>query len=439
MKKTSLLLLITMLCLSVVLAACGNKNNTSNTGNTGNKGNESTSNNAPKGEEPPKQVKLTILAWNNEKEMKPVLDGFKSKYPHISFDFQFAPPVTDYIAKLQTMLLSDKAPDIFIIAAENRNEIIDGDFALDLTDEPFMSVMLDSNKPMVSKNGRTYAFSQSGWAGGLFYNKQLFKQAGINELPQTWDEFVQMCLKLKDAGILPLYDRMHDITIIHSAMFGANVLSKDPLFDEKLFNGQATFAEGWTEVLTMWKEGLIDNKILTPDMIGLTSEQVMNEFALENVAMVPGGPWNIPTIKEINPDIELEIMGIPGKEPGNTYFNGAPGVGFAVNKKTKYKEEALLFLEYLTTHEGLKEFEEGTGGIITAHGYKTEVDPAYEPAYNDGLMKGRIYLPMVSWDRHQEALRLQFLVSFQDIALNKITPEEATASLDKKLKEMENK
>lgn len=427
MKKKSMLLLITVLCLSVMLAACSQSNN-------GGKKNE-----ASTGGDAPKSVKLSILAWNNEKEMKPVIDGFKEKYPHISFDFQFAPPVTDYIAKLQTMLLSDTAPDIFIIAAENRNEIIDGGYALDLTDEPFMSVMLDSNKPMVSKAGRTYAFSQTGWAGGLFYNKQLFQKAGINTLPETWDEFVQACLKLKEAGILPLYDRMHDITIIHSAMFGSNVLTKDPSFDEKLFNGEATFAEGWTEVLTMWKEGLIDNKILTPDMIGMTSDQVMNEFALGNVAMFPGGPWNISTIEATNPDIEFEIMAIPGKEPGNKYFNGAPGVGFAVNNKTKNKEEALLFLDYLSTQEGLKQFEEGTGGIITAHGYETKVHLAYEPAYKDGLMAGRIYLPMVSWGRHQEALRNQFLVGLQDIAVNKITPEQATAALDKKLREMDNK
>lgn len=439
MKKTSLLLFIAVLCLSVVLTACSSNSNTGNTSNTSKTSNEGSTNKTTKGENEPKSVKLSMLAWNNEKEMKPVIDGFKEKYPHITFDFQFAPPVTDYIAKLQTMLLSNTAPDIFIIAAENRNEIIDGGYALDLTEEPFMKVMLDSNKPMLSKDGRTYAFTQTGWAGGLFYNKQLFQQAGITQLPETWDEFIQVCLKLKEAGIIPLYDRMHDITIIHSAMFGSNVLSKDPTFDEKLFKGEATFAEGWTEVLTMWKEGLIDNKILTPDMIGLTSDQVLNEFSLGNVAMFPGGPWNIPTIEQTNPDIEFEIMAIPGKEPGNKYFNGAPGVGFAVNSKTKNKEEAMLFLEYMTTQEGLKQFEEGTGGIITVHGYESEVHPAYAPAYKDGLMAGKIYLPMVSWDRHQEALRNQFLVSLQDIAVNKITPEEATASLDNKLKEMENK
>ncbi len=145
-------------------------------------------------------VRLSILAWNNESEMKPVLEGFTKKYPHITFDFQHAPPVKDYIAKLQTMLLSESATDIFMIAAENRNEIIDGGHAIDLTDYPFMEVMVESNKPMLSKDGRTYAFTQNGWVGGWFYNKALFEQAGITELPKTWDEFVAACLQTERSG-----------------------------------------------------------------------------------------------------------------------------------------------------------------------------------------------------------------------------------------------
>lgn len=428
-KKSRLFTWSVVLALVLALAGCGGKNES-----TGN-GNPETS-----GDAGDKKVKLSILSWNNEKEMTPVLEGFQKKYPHISFDFQHAPPVKDYIAKLQTMLLSDSATDIFIIAAENRNEIIDGGYALDLTDQPFMKTMIEFNKPMLSKNGRTYAFTQTGWAGGLFYNKQLFRKAGIDKVPQTWDEFIQVCLKLKEQGIIPIYDNMQDVTSIHSALFGNMVLSKDPEFDAKVFAGEKTFAEGWTEVFRLWKKDLIDRQILTPDMIGLTGDQIVNEFALGNVAMFPGGPWNIPTLEETNPDLEFDMMAIPGPDPaGGNYFAGAPGVGFAVNSKTKYKEEALLFLEYLASPEGLKLYEQGTGAIITANGYESKVHPALESAYRDGLMKGKIYLPMVSWPRHQEALRSQFVISTQDLAVGKVTPEEAAQSLDKKLKEMENK
>ena len=426
MKKWLAVNLIIVLAITFVLSGCsGNKTET---------GTEGDSQGAAK------KVKLSILSWNNEKEMKPVIEGFTKKYPNITFDFQNAPPVKDYIAKLQTMLLSDTATDIFIMAAENRNEIIDGGYALDLTNEPFMSTMVDGNKPMLSKDGKTYAFTQTGWAGGLFYNKELFAKAGVEGVPQTWEQFIDAALKLKAAGIIPYYDNMQDVTTIHSGLFGNLTLAANPDFDAKLFEGKASFSEGWTEVFRIWKRDLIDNKILTPDMIGLTGDQIVNEFAIGKVAMFPGGPWNINTLRETNPDLDFGMMAIPGpNEAGGNYFAGAPGVGFAINSKTKYKEEALLFLQYLASPEGLKAFETGTGAMITANGYESTVDPVMESAYKDGLMKSRIYLPMVSWARHQEALRSQFVVSIQDLSFGKITPEQATEALDKKLKEMENK
>jgi len=431
MKKLLWLSTAILLSLSLILAACGNGKNSESSGST-NAGDSKAS--------PAKNVKLSILSWNNEKEMTPVLEAFGKKYPNITFDFQNAPPVKDYIAKLQTMLLSDSATDIFIIAAENRNEIIDGGYALDITDQPFMSAMVDGNKPMLSKNGKTYAFTQTGWAGGLFYNKELFEKAGIANIPNTWDEFIQDCLKLKEAGIIPLYDNMQDLTTIHSTLFGNLQLSKDKDIDAKIFAGETNFSNTWTEVFKIWKKDLIDNKILTPDMIGLTGDQIVNEFALGNVAMFPGGPWNIGTLEETNPDLKFDMMPVPGPDPaGGNYFAGAPGVGFAINSKTKYKDEALLFLQFLASEEGLKAFEKGTGALITANGYEGTIHPAMMNAYKNGLMAGKIYLPMVSWPRHQEALRSQFVVSMQDLAVGKVTPEQVTEALDKKFKEMENK
>lgn len=41
-------------------------------------------------------------------------------------------------------------------------------------------------------------------ANGYLYNKALFEEAGIKEPPKTWDEFLDVCQKLKDAGITPL-------------------------------------------------------------------------------------------------------------------------------------------------------------------------------------------------------------------------------------------
>ncbi|MBD2868748.1 ABC transporter substrate-binding protein [Paenibacillus arenilitoris] len=423
MKKRAYLLTC-MLLIALLLAACSNAGG-SEQGNGGDGQAE-------------QNVKISLLSWNNETEMKPVLDGFKKKYPHITIDFQSAPPVKDYIAKLQTMLLSESATDIFIIAAENRNEIIDGGHALDLTDQPFMDTMIESNKPMLSKNGKTYAFTQTGWVGGWYYNKDLFAKAGIEKLPETWDEFVAMCLKLKEAGITPLYDNMQDLTSMHSVLYGNMTLASDPSFDDKIFAGEKTFSDGWTEVFKLWKKDLIDGGILTPDMIGLTGDQIESEFTLGNVAMFFGGPWNISKL-EATEGLNFGMMTVPGPNPGENYYVGAPGVGFAVNSASRHQEEALQFIEYLSTEEGLQLFYEGTGALITASNFEAKVHPALQTAFDEGLMAGKVYLPMVAWPRHQEALRNQFVISTQDMAVGKITPEEAAAAIDKKFEEMENK
>lgn len=41
-------------------------------------------------------------------------------------------------------------------------------------------------------------------ANAYLYNKALFKQAGIEAAPKNWQEFLDACQKLKDAGITPL-------------------------------------------------------------------------------------------------------------------------------------------------------------------------------------------------------------------------------------------
>ncbi|WP_419876081.1 ABC transporter substrate-binding protein [Candidatus Pristimantibacillus sp. PTI5] len=429
MRKSSYMLLIAMMAVTLILSACGgNGNNGNQAGSADGEGTGSE-----------KKIKLSLLSWNNETEMKPVIDGFTAKYPNITIDFQTAPPVKDYIAKLQTMLLSNSATDVFIMAAENRNELIDGGYALDLTDQAFMSKMTDASKGMFTRDGKTYAFSQAGWVGGIYYNKDLFAKVGVTTEPKTWQEFIDLCIKLKDAGIVPLYDNAGDISTIQGALVASMTLSKDPEYDTKLFAGEAAFADGWAEPLKLWKEGLVDNQIITSNMIGLTGDQMVNEFAVGNVAMIQGGPWNIPAIEKANPELQFSMMAVPGAGEGQEYYAGAPNVGFAVNSKSQNQDAAIKFVEYLSTPEGLQQFEQGTGQIITIPGYESKVHPALENAYKDGLLAGKFYLPMVSWPRHQEALRNQLVVSVQDLLVGKGTVEDVTQAMDQKLKEMESK
>ncbi len=384
-----------------------------------------------------KEVTITYLSWQNESAMKPILDGFSKKYPNIKVDLQFAPPVKDYVEKLKTMLLTDSAPDVFMMALENREDIMKGKYALDLTSQPFMKAIPDYSRAMYGENGKAYSMSVAAWVGGIYYNKALFKKAGITKEPETWNEFLALCKKLKDAGIQPFLDNCQDAAVnIVPILFAAETYAQNPNFTKQVYAGKKKFADGWAAPLTLWYNGMVKNGYMTPDMVGITNDQRINEFATEKVAMILGGPWNIPDIEKINPKIDYKMMYIPGTKPNNKWYAGCVDVGFSIYRKTKYKAEALKFLEYISSPAGLEAFHKGTGQLIIAKGYTPPVPAPLVDAYKNGLLTGKNYIPMGEWHRYTEALRNQYVISMQDCFVGKITPAGAAKTLDAKLREM---
>lgn len=427
---------------ATIVAGCGTSTGSDNSSTPSTSGNSATSatpsDSGSKSGSSDKKVTLSILSWENENSMKPVIDGFTKKYPNITMDFQYAPPVKDYVEKLKTSLLTDSATDLFVMALENR-DLIDGGYVMDLTNQPFMKGIAEGNKRTYSKDGKVYALSQSSWVGGIFYNKKLFAKAGITEEPKTWQEFIALNKKLKDAGIKPIMDNLQDAAVnMISGLFGAETYSKNNAFDSEVLAGKRTYAEGWKQPFNMFYNDMVKNDFITKDMLGLTTDQITSEFANERVAMVLGGPWSIQNYLKQNRALDFKMMPVPGSDANNGWYFGAPGIAYAVNSKTKNQDAALKFLDYLASPEGLEAYNKGTGQIITAAGYETKVHASLTDAYK-GLLAGKQYLPMVEWRVQTEALRSQYLVSQQNMLLGKISPDEAAASLDKKYKEMGGK
>ncbi|MFP3423306.1 sugar ABC transporter substrate-binding protein, partial [Bacillus sp. SIMBA_161] len=63
---------------------------------------------------------ITFLSWTGEEQMTPILDAFSKAHPEIKVEVSYSPPVAEYIQTLQTQVLSGIAPDVFLVAAENK-------------------------------------------------------------------------------------------------------------------------------------------------------------------------------------------------------------------------------------------------------------------------------------------------------------------------------
>lgn len=376
---------------------------------------------------------LSILSWYNETMSEPLMNAFKAKYPNVTVDYTYAPPVADYVEKLSTLLYSGAAPDVFYMCLENREDLIKGGYALDLSEESYMKdgTIPDSVKTTYGMDGKAYSLAVDCWVGGVFYNKTIFEKLSLSE-PKTWDEFLTVCQTLKDAGYVPLLDNCQDAAVNFPApLFGAQIVSKNPTFTQEVYEGKKTFAQGWTEPLTMWSQ-LIEKGYVNADMVGITSDDIVTQFATEQTAMILSGSWNCNTIDQINPELKYECMGIPGTE--KVYYNGAINVGMCINSKAANTEIAKAFLNFCASPEGLKA-QDGYGGFLVASGYETEVRPELADAVK-AVKAGEFHIPMGDWMSYTESLRLTYLASLQDMLIGKITAEQAANNLDVKLAEV---
>ena len=108
----------------------------------------------------------------------------------------------DYATNIYTGLLSDEGPDV-VYVTETYDLIDAGLLApLDeyLTEEDFEKyVYLDQGA--YNSEGQLCTFPMmAGNPCVIFYNMDMLEAAGITELPSTWDEFMDVCLTLKEAN-----------------------------------------------------------------------------------------------------------------------------------------------------------------------------------------------------------------------------------------------
>lgn len=60
------------------------------------------------------------------------------------------------------------------------------------------------NDQSIEWAGYLNAIAEQPQVGGIFYDKDAFEKAGVTAEPKTWAEFLDVCQKLKDAGIAPI-------------------------------------------------------------------------------------------------------------------------------------------------------------------------------------------------------------------------------------------
>ncbi|GHI09277.1 ABC transporter substrate-binding protein [Streptomyces cellostaticus] len=112
-----------------------------------------------------------------------------------------------YKSKMTALTASGKLPDIFHAWGGGvLKQQVDAGLVEDLTDrtQPWADGLLSVSKQPYLLDGKLYGVPFDIGMIGFWYNKALFKKAGISAPPATWSGFLDAVKKLKSAGITPI-------------------------------------------------------------------------------------------------------------------------------------------------------------------------------------------------------------------------------------------
>ena len=235
---------------------------------------------------------ISFLSWDNEQIMKPFIDEFEKENPDIKVDFGYAPPTNEYIQTLQTRLVGNQAPDVFVITSENKNDLIDNGYALDMTGKSYVKKLSQANKDFLSRDGKLYGQSISSWAAGIAYNKDLLGQVGYDSVPATWDEFLDLCGKLKNKGITPYIESLGDGNDRIPDSFMGAVYAKDGV-DVTTLADKTPSTPGANEkdCVKAWMK-VYEKGYASRDNVGVSGDDAKTQFANGQVAMYTTGVWD---------------------------------------------------------------------------------------------------------------------------------------------------
>jgi multiple sugar transport system substrate-binding protein len=313
-------------------------------------------------------VTLSYALWDEAQApaMQQIIDKFHAAHPDINVKIQLT-PWSDYWTKLQTAASGGSAPDVFWMSVLNSRYYANGGALMPL-DDMIAKDGIDTSvyAPAITKaytvNGHVYGMPKDINAFGLFYNKDLFKAAGVAvpDTTWTWDTVIQAAQKLTDPskGIYGVVAPEADETTWYLTVpeAGGKVISDD---------GKSSGYDSPEAVkgIQFWVD-LVNKYHVSPNLQQTTDTDSRTLFTSGKVAMYYGGSWDPAAIAEV-PEAKA-FTGVARLPKGATENYFSNGLANAIYAKTPHPQEAWEFVKFLGSKEA-NEIQAATGTVIPAY------------------------------------------------------------------------
>lgn len=275
-----------------------------------------------------------------------------------------------YHTMLKTKLATGDAPDIFEHNAPTEYGTVNAqENCVELTGEEWVSRLVNPDI-LKDKNGKIWAFptESSECYFGMYYNKGLMEELGLAEEmnPKTYEEFLGLCQKIKDKGVVPVYFPDKDSSVMQCWVTSAlpivlSVNNPDALEKIRVNEAKWTDYPEYIQVLETLTE-LYEKGYVNENHASATQDMWKEAVATGEAAMMYTGEWTVTDMLAKYPDLELGSFVVPFADQDATSI-GAYVSSVYVCKNGQNTEAALKVLECFSRPEYMNLYYEQLPGF----------------------------------------------------------------------------
>lgn len=260
---------------------------------------------------------------------------------------------------------------------------------------------------------------------GLYYNKTILADIGVENPPTTWAELEDCIKKATEKGYEGLATRLDGY-----AIFNFFFQNENPVIDttgdspvvvvnndsgKEAFNFYAGLHTKYKAFPESMKEATSWDKAYTP-------------FIQGNCLFFICGDWAYKNIATGNPDMEFGLVPMPA---GKTQAVCLGGYNLAINANTKHEDLAWAFTEYLTSRDGdfvLTEQGRIPGRTDVDYAPILEINPDYQVFIDEAA-----YTTPRPRVVNAASVDEKVVDAFKKVFFDMMTPDEALAELETEL------
>ena len=340
---------------------------------------------------------IEIAGWLPENLINETLSLIEKSFPDQKIVYRYIAK-TNYSSIIDIELADGRGPDIMFEDYPTMLNHASQEYIVKQNE--LGSLYSEEGTKNFTYKGDIYAIPGLCQYSGIYCNKDIFELYEM-EIPKSYEDFYNVCMKCKENGIKPLSMGIYQWDILQvcsMAYVTADYLTTEAGddFGEKYSKNQTSMRYTWRPYMDGWAK-MVESEIITKEMLIEDDPYAIAEFADGKSAMLCGYSSSYSEIVALKPSLNFIMIPYYDSTGENPLLIGGAMYGFALNANSKNYDVAQQVLELLSTYDGQMAMWRDQRG---ADSYLTGVrlrKPSELKGLQEVIDKKRVYMPWTEW------------------------------------------